>query len=69
MRSFSRVLRRWNLFRVSAATLALAWLAVLAAFVYASVGARPDTASTVAAAAIAAIGAACFLYAWREPGP
>jgi len=63
------VLRRWNLFRVSAATLALAWLAVLAAFVYASVGARPDTASTVAAAAIATIGAACFLYAWREPGP
>jgi len=63
------VRRRWNLFRVSAATLALAWLAVLAAFVYASVGARPDTASMVAAAAIAAIGAACFLYAWREPGP
>jgi len=69
MRSFSRVLRRWNLFRVSAATLALAWLAVLAAFVYSSMGPRPDTASVVAAAAVAAIAAACFLYAWREPGP
>ena len=69
MPPFSRALRRWNLFRVSAAALGLAWLAVLAVFVYASASVRPDTASLVAAAALAAIAGACFLYAWREPGP
>jgi hypothetical protein len=64
---FSRALRRWTLFRVSAITLGVAWLGVLGAFVYASVGIRPAVSSILAAAALALIAAASFLYAWREP--
>ena len=63
----SRALRRWHLFRVSAITLALAWLAVLGAFVYASVRVRPALSSILAAAALLLIALAAFLYAWREP--
>jgi hypothetical protein len=67
MPQFSRDLRRWRLFRVWAITLALAWLAVLGAFVYASFRIRPALSSYLAAAALALIALASFLYAWREP--
>jgi hypothetical protein len=50
------------------AVLALAWLVVLVAFVYASVSLRPTLPSIVAAAAAWAIAGAGILYAWREPG-
>jgi branched-subunit amino acid ABC-type transport system permease component len=55
------------LFRVFAATLAVAWLGVLGAFVYGELRARPALSTILAAAALALIAAASFLYAWREP--
>jgi len=68
MRVFSRALRRWNLFRVASAAVGLAWLAALVAFVYAASVRQPDIPSVLAAAALVAIAAAGFMYAWREPG-
>ena len=68
MAQFSRALGRWNLFRVLTLTLAVAWLAVLGAFVYAAANVQPEVATIVAAAAVAVIAGASFLYAWREPG-
>jgi hypothetical protein len=64
---FSRALRRWSLFRVSSIALTLAWLGVLAGFVYASIHIRPAVSSILAAVALVLIAAASFLYAWREP--
>lgn len=53
--------------RVTAAGLAVAWIALLAAYVFGSttVGFDPNAASAAAAALV--IAAAGFLYAWREP--
>ena len=69
MRQLSRGLGRWSLFRVAGATLGLAWLMVLAAFVYAATIGQPDYKSVGAAVFALGIAAGCFLYAWREPGP
>ena len=68
MAVFSRALRRRDLVRIAAIILGLAWVLILAAFVYAAVTVLPSTSSLVAAAAAAAIAGAAFLYAWREPG-
>ena len=54
--------------RVAAAGLGVAWLGVLAAFLVAITTVRPELASVLAAVAVLAIGAAGFMYAWREPG-
>ena len=64
-----RPLRRWGLFRVAGATLALAWLIILVAFVYAATSVQPDYKSIGAAVFALGIAAASFLYAWREPAP
>jgi len=60
----------WRLghFRVAGATLALAWLIVLVAFAYGSTSVQPDYKSIGAAVLALGVAAACFLYAWREPG-
>ena len=63
-----RARRRWGLFRVSAITLGLAWLLVLAAYAYYAANSRPGVSGIAAAAALLLIAAASFLYAWREPG-
>jgi len=68
MRVFARALGRWDMLRVAAAGFGIAWLGVLAAFVVAVTTVRPDLASVLAAVAAVAIGAAGFMYAWREPG-
>jgi len=65
MRRFSRL----GLFRVAGATLALAWLTILAAFAYAATIGQPDYKSIGAVVFALGIAAACFLYAWREPAP
>jgi len=61
-------MRRWRLLRIMGVPLGLAWLAILGAFVYASANSRPAPSTLVAAAALAVIAGACFLYAWRDPG-
>jgi len=66
MQQFSR---RWSLFRVAGATLAMAWLIVLVAFGYAATTVQPDVKSIGAALFVLGIAAAGFRYAWREPGP
>ena len=68
MRQLSRLLRRWRLLRVYAIVLGLAWLAVLAAYVYYAANAKPEPSGIAAAAVLALIAVASFLYAWREPG-
>ena len=68
MRVFSRALGRWDMLRVATAGLGVAWLGVLAAFLVAITTVRPELASVLAAVAVLAIGAAGFMYAWREPG-
>ena len=69
MRQLSRGLGRWSLFRVAGATVALAWLILLVAFGYAATTVQPDVKSIGAAVFALGIAAACFMYAWREPGP
>jgi hypothetical protein len=69
MVQFSRALRRWSLFRVGGATIAVAWLVVLAAFAYGATSTTPDLKTAGAAVFALGIAAACILYAWREPGP
>jgi hypothetical protein len=69
VRRLTRTLGRLSLFRVAGATLALAWLVALIAFAYAATSLRPNAASIGAAVFALGIAAACFLYAWREPGP
>jgi predicted Kef-type K+ transport protein len=68
MAVLSRLLRRRNLIRSAAGHVALAWLAVLGAFVYAAVTVQPALSAVVAALAALAIAGAGILYAWREPG-
>ena len=68
MRVLSRALARWDLLRVAAAGIALAWVALLAAFAIAAASVLPDLTNVIAALAVLAIAAAGFLYAWREPG-
>ena len=68
MAQFSRAMRRWHLLRILGVPLGLAWLAILGAFAYASTSSRPAPSTIVAAAALAVIAGACFLYAWRDPG-
>jgi hypothetical protein len=68
MRTFSRALERWDMPRVATAGLAIALLAVLAAFGLASTSAAPDLGSVLAAISAAAIAGAGILYAWRQPG-
>jgi hypothetical protein len=53
--------------RVATAGIGLAWLVALTAFVIAVTSVRPDLATVLAALAVAAIAASCFMYAWREP--
>lgn len=55
--------------RVTAAGLAVAWMAVLAAYVFGSATAGFEPGGALAAAASLVIAAAGFLYAWREPAP
>lgn len=59
--------RRWEGVRAAAAVLGVAWIALVAAYVFGAIesGFTPDAA--IAAAAALAIAAAGFLYAWREP--
>jgi len=61
----------WRLghFRAAGATLALAWLIIVVAFAYAATSVQPDYKTIGAAVFALGIAAACFLYAWREPGP
>ncbi len=54
--------------RVAAATLGLAWLALLAAFAYSASSVTPTTGGLVAAGAAVLIAGAGILYAWRQPG-
>jgi hypothetical protein len=68
MRTFSRALARSDLPRVAAAALALALLALFAAFVLAWSTVTPGLSAVVAAIAAAAIAGAGILYAWRQPG-
>jgi hypothetical protein len=68
MPQFSRALRRLGHLRVAGATLAVAWLIILVAFAYAATTVQPDYKSIGAAVFALGIAAACFLYAWREPG-
>jgi len=68
MRLFSRELGRWDMLRVAATGVSVAWLATLAAFAFAATSVRPDLATLLAVLALLAIAAAAFLYAWREPG-
>jgi membrane associated rhomboid family serine protease len=65
---FPRRLRRWSMMRLAAATVGVAWIVLLAAFVYSAISVPPRVAGLVAAAAALVIAAAGFLYAWREPG-
>ena len=69
MSPFSRALRRWTLFQVAGAALAVAWLAIAAAFIYGVAASQPDLKTAGGAVFALGIGLACFLYAWREPGP
>ncbi len=55
--------------RVAAATLAIAWIALVAGYVFGAAEASFTAGAGVAAAVAVAIGAAGFLYAWREPAP
>jgi hypothetical protein len=68
MRSFSRTVAGWDLRLVAAATLAVGWAAVLAAFAYGAASASPSPKTLGAAALLLGIAATGFLYAWREPG-
>jgi hypothetical protein len=68
MSTFSRALGSRSPLRTAAAVVALAWIAVLAAFAYSAVSVTTSTGSLVAAAAALLIAAAAILYAWREPG-
>jgi hypothetical protein len=65
---FSRAVGRRSLVRLAATVLGVAWLAVLAAFAYASNTVRPSVPAIAAAASAFLIAAAGILYAWREPG-
>jgi len=69
MPQLSRAFRRLGHFRVAGATLAFAWVIILVAFAYAATSVQPDDKSIGAAVFALGIAAACFLYAWREPGP
>lgn len=55
--------------RVAAIGLAVAWIAVLAAYVFGAATTGFALDGALAAAAALAIAAAGFLYAWREPAP
>jgi len=68
MAVFSRRLRRWDLVRIAALAVGLAWLGLFGAFGYAAISLRPTTPALAAAAAAVLIAAAAILYAWREPG-
>lgn len=67
MPSFSRRLRRWDARRVGAVGLAVAWIAMLAAYGFAAATTGFGVGASVAAVAALAIAAAGILYAWREP--
>ena len=68
MAMFSRRLRRWDLVRVAALAVGVAWLGLFGAFGYAAISQQPTTTGLAAAAAALLIAAAGILYAWREPG-
>ena len=68
MAVFPRALRRRSPVRIAAAVLGLAWLGVLAAYVYTAVTATPSLGAVISAAAAFLIAGAGILYAWREPG-
>ena len=53
--------------RVAGTGLAIAWLAIVAAFAYGAVSVQPDLKSIGLAVFALGIAGACFLYAWREP--
>jgi hypothetical protein len=54
--------------RIAAATLAVAWLLILGAYVFAATSVQPSGVSLVAALAALLIAGTAILYAWREPG-
>ena len=68
MAMFSRRLRRWDLVRVAALAVGVAWLGLFGAFGYATISQQPTSTGLAAAAAALLIAAAGILYAWREPG-
>ncbi|HEY6222143.1 MAG TPA: hypothetical protein VIW26_00020 [Gemmatimonadales bacterium] len=68
MRTFSRALARWDMLRAASITLAIAWLGVFAALIYAFTTGTPELSAVLGAISALAIAGAGFLYAWREPG-
>jgi hypothetical protein len=57
-----------DVLKVAAATLGVAWLALLAAYAFGASSVSPTTGGLVAALAALLIAGAGILYAWREPG-
>lgn len=55
--------------RLAVIVLALAWIAVLASYIYAAAISNFALDAALAAASALAIAAAGFMYAWREPAP
>jgi branched-subunit amino acid transport protein AzlD len=65
MTQLSRWLARYELVRTAAFWLALAVLAVLAAFAFAAYYSQPTPGGIAAAAALVLVAGAGLLYAWR----
>lgn len=69
MPSLSRRLARLDAARVVAGALAVAWIAMLSAYVFAASTTQFSAGAVAAAVSALAIAAGGFLYAWREPAP
>jgi hypothetical protein len=65
MTQLSRWLARYELVRSAAFWLALAPLALVGAYAFASFYSKPTPGGVAAAAALVAVAAAGFAYAWR----
>lgn len=65
MTQLSRWLARYELVRTAATWLALALLALLAAFAFASYYSQPTPGGIAAAVALIAVAGAGLTYAWR----
>jgi hypothetical protein len=65
MAPLSRSLQRLELPRAASFALGAALALILAAYVVTAVAAQPSTSGVIAAAALAGIGGAGLLYAWR----
>jgi hypothetical protein len=67
MTQLSRWLARYEMVRTAATWLAIAALAVIAAFAFAGYYSKPTPGGIAAAAALVAVAGSGLLYAWR-PG-